>query len=81
MITIASNSKQKTKRKAEEVEEVPTHEILMVLFEQQGHLLERHFTLEAFQRCGDKIEIGTDASPWGIGGWMTINGKVKFFSL
>ena len=36
--------------------------------------------LADFQGHGDKIEIGTDASPWGLGGWMAVNDTiVKYF--
>ena len=28
---------------------------------------------------GDIIEIGTDASPWGMEGWATVNGQIKYF--
>ena len=50
-------------------------------FTQQGAHLERFFSLSAFNRQGDKVEIGTDASPWGLGGWISLNGKVlEFFA-
>ena len=25
---------------------------------------------------GDVVEIGTDASPWGLGGWLSVDGKI-----
>ena len=39
----------------------------------------RKFTLDEFQCTGDRIEIGTDASPWGLGGWYSINGHIKYY--
>ena len=35
--------------------------------------------MEAFLRTGTFIEIGTDASPWGMGGWLTIGGQFKHY--
>jgi hypothetical protein len=44
--------------------------------------IERVFTIEAFLRQGTKVEIGTDASPWGMGGWLTIGGQyVHYFAV
>jgi hypothetical protein len=36
----------------------------------------RDFRLIEYIGGGDVIEIGTDASPWGLGGWLSINGKI-----
>ena len=36
--------------------------------------IERYFRLDAYLRQGTVIEIGTDASPFGMGGWLTIDG-------
>jgi len=33
----------------------------------------RIFHLSDFLGEGDAIEVGTDASPWGLGGWLSIN--------
>ena len=50
-------------------------------FDAEGTRLERVYTLEAYQRAGTVIEIGTDASPWGLGGWISQDGKItEFFS-
>ena len=38
--------------------------------------LQRHLSLEAYTRQGDIIEVGTDASPWGMGGWISVNGSI-----
>ena len=38
---------------------------------------ERKFTIAAFLRVGTYVEIGTDASPWGMGGWLRIDGRIK----
>lgn len=35
--------------------------------------IERVFTLDAYLRMGTIAEIGIDVSPWGMGGWLTIN--------
>jgi hypothetical protein len=35
--------------------------------------ISRHFSLEQFRGVGPCIEIGTDASPWGLGGWYAID--------
>ena len=36
--------------------------------------IERYFRLDAYLRQGTVVEIGTDASPYGMGGWLTIDG-------
>ena len=36
----------------------------------------RRFTLEAYTRSGPKIDIGTDASPFGLGGWYSQDGVI-----
>ena len=28
--------------------------------------------------AGDTMGIGTDASPWGLGGWIAINGSIRY---
>ena len=37
--------------------------------------------LADFLGHGDKVEIGTDASPWGLGGWLAINNIIVIFLL
>ena len=39
-----------------------------------GHL-ERVFTIDAFYNRCFLLEITTDASPWGIGGWISLDGR------
>ena len=39
--------------------------------------LERIFDLDAYMRRGVRIEITTDASPWGMGAVLVINGAIK----
>ena len=41
----------------------------------------RRFTLDEYmQRC-PAVEIGTDASPYGLGGWLAVDGQiVKYFA-
>ena len=41
-----------------------------------GASVERFFSLDAFNRVGTVVEIGTDASPWGLGGWLSVNGVI-----
>ena len=41
--------------------------------------LERFFRLDAYSGTGTAVEIGTDASPWGMGGWLTISGVITYF--
>jgi hypothetical protein len=48
-------------------------------FAGQSLKLERHFPIEDFLRQGVKVEIGTDASPWGMGGWITVGGKLLHY--
>ena len=38
--------------------------------------MERYFSLDAYNRVGTVVEIGTDASPWGLGGWLAIDGDI-----
>ena len=46
-------------------------------FKGKGTHLERFFRVDAYSRTGTEVEIGTDASPWGMGGWLTIDGVLK----
>jgi hypothetical protein len=39
----------------------------------------RHFSLEEYNWSGDVVEIGTDASPWGLGGWLSVNGRITHY--
>ena len=39
----------------------------------------RTFTLSAYLRTGTLIQIGTDASPWGLGGWLSVGGRLTHF--
>lgn len=45
-------------------------------FNNKGAKVERYFSLDAFNRVGTVVEIGTDASPWGMGGWLSIDGAI-----
>jgi hypothetical protein len=44
-------------------------------FAGNGYRIERFFSTEAYRRAGTVVEIGTDASPWGLGGWLKVNGE------
>ena len=44
-------------------------------------MLERYFSVTAFNRSGTVVEFGTDASPWGLGGYLIVDGTLtKYFS-
>ena len=45
-------------------------------FSGNGARIERFFSLDAYNRVGTVVEIGTDASPWGLGGWLSIDGSI-----
>ena len=45
-----------------------------------GPSVQRYFSVEAFQRTGTVVTISTDASPWGMGGYLTVNGHITHFS-
>ena len=47
--------------------------------EHQG--IVRSFTLSEYLHTGQHVEIGTDASPWSMGGWYAVGGAiVKYFA-
>jgi hypothetical protein len=41
--------------------------------------VERFFRLDAFLRQGPIVEIGTDASPWGLGAWLAVDGVITHY--
>ena len=41
--------------------------------------LMRFYSLDAYLRRGTIVEIGTDASPYGMGGWIMVDGVIKHF--
>lgn len=45
-------------------------------FKGNGPSVERFFSIDAFNRVGTIVGIGTDASPWGLGGWLSIDGII-----
>ena len=49
---------------------------MRVFFANQLTGLERTFSLQEYLQTGDIHEIGTDASPYGLGGWLAINGNI-----
>ena len=50
-------------------------------FTGHGTSVERFFAIDAYNRNGTKVTIGTDASPWGLGGWIAIDGTIiEYFS-
>jgi len=48
-------------------------------FKGKGTHLERVFRVDAYARSGTVVEIGTDASPWGMGGWRNIVGVLTHY--
>ena len=48
----------------------PTLKWFDAFFNRLNEKLERVYSLEAYMRQGQIVEIGTDASPWGLGGWL-----------
>lgn len=48
-------------------------------FKGNGTRIERYFSVAAFNRVGTLVEIGTDASPWGLGGWLSIDGTITHY--
>ena len=41
----------------------------------------RHFDVSEFMGSGAQMEVGTDASPYGIGGWLALNGVIlRYFA-
>ena len=47
-----------------------------VFFSGRGQRIERFFSIDSYNRNGTLVEIGTDASVWGIGGWLSVNGVI-----
>ena len=41
--------------------------------------ISRQFSLQEFRGAGPVMEIGTDASPWGLGGWLSMNGTITHY--
>ena len=50
--------------------------IAAFLREQQGDM-HRQFSLEAFRGRGPVVAMSFDASPWGAGGFLTVDGQLK----
>ena len=50
-------------------------------FQGEGLTVQRFFSVAAYTRSGTRVEIGTDASPWGLGGYLSINHTiVRYFA-
>ena len=48
-------------------------------FTEPNKPLMRFYSLDAYLRRGTIVEIGTDASPYGMGGWIMVDGVIKHF--
>ena len=47
----------------------------------EGPTVQRFFSVASYPRSGTRVEIGTDASPWGLGGYLSINNTVvRYFA-
>jgi hypothetical protein len=55
---------------------MPTLQWLDAFFRGTVGGISRRFSLEAYLRRGPRIEIGTDASPYGLGGWYAQDGTI-----
>ena len=49
----------------------------ITFFTGHGATIERFFSLDAYSRVGTTVVIGTDASPWGLGGRLMVDGVIK----
>ena len=45
-------------------------EWLRAFFDGSGATVDRFFSIDAYNRVGIEVVLGTDASPWGLGGWL-----------
>ncbi len=57
----------------------PTLAWIDTFFEGAVGGIERYCSVDAYLRRGPIVEIGTDASPWGMGGWLSVNGAITHF--
>ena len=48
---------------------------IKAFLEQTAGSLHRTFLVSSHYNRGDKIVVYVDASPWGIGGWILVNGR------
>ena len=49
----------------------------ITFFTGHGAAIVRFFSLDAYNRVGATVVIGTNASPWGLGGWLMVDGVIK----
>ena len=54
----------------------PTFTWLRAFFSGSVGGITRRFDLDAYLRRGPVVEIGTDASPIGLGGWLAVDGTI-----
>ena len=52
---------------------------IQAFLKQEQGTLTRSFSLNAFLYLGDAVEFTFDASPWGLGGFVSVNGAPKFW--
>ena len=58
---------------------LPSLKWFQASFSSGGSKIERFFSLEAYLRIGSTVELGTGASPWGLGGWLAVDGQVTHY--
>ena len=39
----------------------------------------RRFDLAQYKRSGPEVVVGTDASPYGLGGWIAVDGHIQHY--
>ena len=49
---------------------------LNAVFNVESSALQRTFRVSDFLGIGSRLEIGTDASPYGLGGWLARDGRI-----
>ena len=52
---------------------------LKAAFANEDLLLYRRFMVQDYLGMGKHVEIGTDASPFGLGGWMAVDGVITHY--
>ena len=52
---------------------------LQAFFREELEGVVRHFDVAEFLGAGAQMEVGTDASPYGIGGWLALNGVILHY--
>ena len=51
--------------------------LILAFLRDQKSDMQRHFTLDAFRGRGEVVTMSFDASPWGAGGFLTVDGVLR----